>query len=502
MKSIILATVLLSIDSFADVFVNESGCFTTGSNVGYSNNIGTAPANGLSWYQNPSCSEKYLGQNYGTYIIYFSGSEGTITPDVTIYCNGYWSTKIPAPCPTCNGTWSNTSQTCITPPLSAFNNDPSGCESAGGYYFNDGFCLDGTDAISKVFTDPEAVIGGIIFINGAAWSIMGAYALPVTAGTSAAAISYGAHAMLAGTGLMAHSALGQLFLQPDVIPQSDSTTGDNRIKVSLTDKQETVMTEANTATGKVEKVSYIPPEVRQRIIDGVVNPTTGLPNDSSPSKLSGTKATTYDYSTNTATTQTVQPDGTTTSQTTSFTTATNPNGSVTTTPTNTAVAPVVTGTKGTTSQDPGWSSYTTINNYTSGSTGGGSATGDTTADSLLNASMPGYDFGTNTGLNDLESHNIDNMVSNTDSLRTNISNQISASTTLLNNTKALFDGSWQTPQFGSGQCGTGMQLDIWGKHIDLCQTITNYISPLQPLFSFITTVALMALAVVTFLGGL
>lgn len=416
----------------------------------------------------------------------------------------------------CSGSavFSEYSNSCVVPSLSSYDNDPAGCHSHNGLISADGHCLSHNDFMISLFTNPNSIVGtglmvnGMLLIQGAGVgaTLVGAVGLgaggAIIGGLGVAAI--GAGVVLTGKGLLEAYFANDV---PSAAPVPDVTNSDDgRFKVTVLPNGDTAVAKTDTTTGKVQSVDFIPnPVVEQmkqnaRYLKGgdLYNPAQPMAESAPPINPTGIKSTTFDHSTNTATTKTVQSDGTTVTQTTPFTSSTNSDGSVTSTPTNTTVAPVVTGTTQSTSENPNWNVFNTTNVYNTTT----SSTGDTTADSLLNSSMPGYDFGTNNGLNELQSHNIDNMVLNTDSLRTNISNQISASTTLLNDTKALFDGSFETPQFGPGQCGTGMQIDIWGKHIDLCQIITSFISPLQPLFSFITTVALMALAIVIFLGGL
>ncbi len=407
---------------------------------------------------------------------------------------------------------------CYAPTLSSFDNNPSGCVSAGGYYFNDGKCVDGTDAIAKVFTDPTAIIGSLIFLNGAAWSIAGAYALPVTGGASGAAIAYGGHAMVAGLATLGVSALGQLYNQPDTVtPKSDSTTGETRIKVKLQSDNSTTIAQGDISSGKVESISYIPAEVKQRILEGVVNPTTGLPNNITQSDLAGTTVTKYNYSTNTATTETVKSDGTTVTSTTPFTPITSPTGEVTAQSHNEAVAPTVTGTKGTTINVPEWNQYQTIAQWTetiktnsgTGSTSGGGSTGtvpvntgDATADAIVNAPMPAYSLPDNGDFEHLSKTNNDSMADTADGLIDNISNQIDSVKTVYDQTQTLLTDGFTAPNIPTGQCGNGLQLDIWGKHIDLCPEITNFISPYSNLIALLITMAGLVFAISIFLGGM
>lgn len=408
------------------------------------------------------------------------------------------------------------SSSCYAPALFAFSNDPSGCASAGGYYFNDGKCVDGTDAIAKVFTDPTAILGGLIFINGAAWSIAGAYALPITGGASSAAIAYGGHAMVAGLATLGVSALGQLYNQPDTVtPKPDSTTGETRIKVKLQSDNSTTVAQGDISSGKVESISYIPPEVKQRILEGVVNPTTGLPNITQ-SDLAGTTVTKYNYSTNTATTETIKSDGTTVTSTTPITPITNPDGTVTAQSHNEAVAPSVTGTKSSTIQVPEWNQYQTIAQWTetiktnsgTGSTSGGGTTGtvpvntgDATADAIVNAKMPSYSLGDVGSFDTYDRSVVDDMHSTTNGFLDNIQNQIDAAQMVYDQTSSLVNGGWQAPQIPAGECGTGMSIDFHGQHVDLCPPIANFLSPISPIVTLLVTIAGTAFAIAIFIGG-
>lgn len=518
-KSLFAAALLFSVDSFSSVYVNSSGCYSPTSYFDTVHNIGSAPSNGAGWMGNPACNEKYRGQMYGNLIIDSSQSIGyTDYPTNSgIFCNASLYNKVTVSCPSCGGgIWDNNTQSCTVPPLSAFNNDSAGCKSAGGYWFNDNTCVSGTDAIQKVFTDPTALIGGLVFINGAAWSIAGAYALPITGGASSAAIAYGGHAMAGGLGMIGVSALGQMWQSNDT-PSSDFVAPDSptRIKVKLQSDNSTIVAQGDISSGKVESISYIPPEVKQRILEGVVNPTTGLPNITQ-ADLAGTTVTKYNYSTNTATTETIKSDGTTVTTSTPITPISNSDGTVTAQSHNESIAPTVTGTKSTPIQVPEWNQYQTIAQWTetvktnsgTGTTSGGGSTGttpvntgDTTADALLNADMPSYDM-TGTGEFDtLDKSVVEDMKSSVSGLFDNFQNQIDAAQLVYDQTSNLISGGWVAPQIPSGECGTTMSMDFNGKHIDVCPPLANFLSPISPLISFLITLAGTAFAISIFLGG-
>lgn len=419
--------------------------------------------------------------------------------------------------PPCNGTWNYAYGTCTLPPLSFYDNDPAGCKAAGGYWFNDNTCVTGTEAIQKVFTDPTALIGGLVFINGAAWSIAGAYALPITGGASSAAIAYGGHAMAGGLGMIGVSALGQMW-QGSSSPSNDFIASDSptRIKVSTDQYQATVAASSDTLSGQVKEISYIPPEVKQRILDGVVNPTTGLPNLTN-ADLAGTVSTKYDYSSNTATTSTMKSDGSIATSTTAFTPVTNSDGTVTAQSHDESIAPTVTGTKSTPAQVPNWNQYQTIAQWTEkaattagttttggGSTGGGTtpvSTGDSTADAIVNADMPSYNLGENGTFDRLDGTFVNDMHSSVTGLFDNVQNQIDAARQVYDQTSSLVTDGWQSPQIPSGECGDGLTLDLWGKHLDICPVITQFLAPLSPIITLLVTIAGTAFAIAIFIGG-
>lgn len=540
-KSFIAASLLFALDSFA---VGDQQLTTTSAGCGsyttppyfWQRTTGANRNDPCDWYASstlqPPNGTKTTFCRTGAYDTWIQ--IGTNTSNGSGTCNVVWQEYRPvSSCgsslndsdndgicePTCPSgqTFNEVTYTCVIPPLSAFNNNPSGCASAGGYYFNDGKCVDGTDAIAKVFTDPTAIVGGLIFINGAAWSIAGAYALPITGGASSAAIAYGGHAMVAGLATLGVSALGQLYNQPDsVTPKSDSTTGETRIKVKLQSDNSTTVAQGDISSGKVESISYIPPEVKQRILEGVVNPTTGLPNITQ-SDLAGTTVTKYNYSTNTATTETIKTDGTTVTSTTPITPISNPDGTVTAQSHNEAIAPTVTGTKSSTwAAVPEWNQYQTIAQWTetiktnsgTGSTSGGGTTGtipvntgDATADAIVNAQMPSYSIGDVGSFDTYDRTVVDDMHSTTYGFLDNIQNQIDAAQTVYDQTSALISGGWQPPQIPAGECGTAMTMDFHGKHIDVCPSLANFLAPISPLVSFLITIAGTSFAIAIFIGG-
>ena len=288
---------------------------------------------------------------------------------------------------------SSASSTACPVSLSNYNNDPTGCSNAGGYYLSDGSCVSGSDAIARIFGDPLAVSGAFLFLNGFAWTAAGILALPISGGASGAAIAYGAHAMLIGAGMIAFSADGTIDFSSQTAPPSDDImNGPERIKVIINDPQQnTQVVSADTTTGKVSDVSTIPAEVRQRILDANVNPSTGEAYNITPMDLSGTKTTHYDYPNNTATTSTVNSDGSISTQSTPITTVSNSDGSVTTSALDSSIAPTVTGTTSPSGSSTSWTPVAS-----SGSSGGTTGTTNTGG-----GSSGGTSSGTNENGDDL-----------------------------------------------------------------------------------------------------
>lgn len=264
--------------------------------------------------------------------------------------------------------------------LDQLDGDQSGCNNAGGYYFTDGSCNTAGEAIPKVFKDPLATIGAMLTVGGVTFGAGGIVASAAFGATPVGAVTFGALAVGGGLISMA-TAFGSALAAP--APSQDVTVAENRIKVSLTSSggsggtiPGTNLTKTNTQSNKVEQASFIPQVVTAAMADpSNVNTDTGeLIN---PIPTAGMTITTYDYATNTATTEYHLPDSTssvphTSTTSTSFTVTQNFDGTVTTVPTNTAVAPTVSGTDG------GTVVSAPTAPVSSGSTGSGTTTGDGT----------------------------------------------------------------------------------------------------------------------------
>ena len=242
----------------------------------------------------------------------------------------------------------------LVDPMNLFNNDPIGCNNAGGYYFMDGSCNGGSEAIVKIFQDPTAVVGALLTVGGVAFSGAGVLALPLSAGGSGLAIGIGANATAIGLGMMGVTA-GGMFAST-TLPSNDVTSGETRMKVVLTTSGGSSasagsnVTKTNTTTGKVDQSTFVPDTVKIAMSNSSnVDTTTGTLI--TPISLAGVETTTFDYVTNTATTVYNLPDSTsaipnTATTSSSFTVTQNIDGTVTTIPTNSAVAPTVSGSGG------------------------------------------------------------------------------------------------------------------------------------------------------------
>ncbi len=264
--------------------------------------------------------------------------------------------------------------------LDQFDGDQSGCNNAGGYYFTDGSCNTAGEAIPKVFKDPLATIGAMLTVGGVTFGAGGIVASAAFGATPVGAVTFGALAVGGGLISMA-TAFGSALAAP--APSQDVTVGENRIKVSLTSSggsggttSGTNLTKTNTQSNKVEQATFIP----QAVTSAMANPSnvnTDTGELINPISTAGVTVTTYDYSTNTATTEYHLPDSTssvphTSTTSSSFTVTQNIDGTVTTVPTNTAVAPTVSGTDG------GTVVSAPTAPVSSGSTGTGTSTGSGT----------------------------------------------------------------------------------------------------------------------------
>ncbi len=353
-------------------------------------------------------------------------------------------------------------------PMNDYNNDPAGCDAAGGYYFADGSCNGGAEALAKIMSEPTAVIGALLTVGGMAFSGAGVAALPLTAGGSTLAVVAGGYATAAGLGMMGFTANG--LMASTSVPASDVTSGENRIKISLTTSggvggasSGTNVTKTNTTTGKVEQTLHVPEATKTAMSNSSnVNKTDATLLN--PIGLEGTVSTSYDYDKNIATTITHEAGSTsatpiTSTKSTTITVSQNPDGTVTTTPTDTTVAPTVSGSDG--------------GSITSPSTPTTSSTGDTgTGTGASTGNGPDY-----TGvLNDIKKNTGDTagflgsllgMFDNTDSVDTSRATGSDADghstfDALGNDAKNSLDGFVFTDPLGLNNLGSASSLPTYG----------------------------------------
>lgn len=437
----------------------------------------------------------------------------------------YVGNRVATPsCVSSGGTWYNDTQSCTPapPPLAAYNNNASACHDHDGLLKASGECVTYSEFGAYLLTEPTAMLGAGLFINGYFYTAAGLVGggLVAAGGGGIAASGFatvGVIAMLTGVGMALYGASDDIAANFTESPSNDMMAQETRVKVNLDQYQNTTIAAADTTTGQVKEISYIPAEVKQRILEGVVNPTTGLSNVTA-SQTAGTTSTKYNYSTNTATTQTVKSDGTVQTSTTPFTPITNPDGTVTAQSHNESIAPTVTGTKSTPIDVPNWNQYQTIAQWTetadtvggtggTGTSGGGTgttpaATGDTTADALLNADMPSYNFPESGDFDKPDTENYSSMNSDINNMWENLSTQLDSAKTVYSETEQMLNEGFTSPNIPTGQCSNGLQLDIWGKHVDLCPVITEFISPFSNLVAFLITLAGLVLAISIFIGGM
>ncbi len=392
-------------------------------------------------------------------------------------------------------------------PMNAHNNDPAGCNAAGGYYFADGSCNGGAEALSKMFNNPQAVEGAFIALGGMALTATGAAFIPYTFGGSSAAMAVGAHATAVGLGMMMSSPTQ--MNSTTSVPASDVTSGEIRIKVSLTSSggssgssSGTNVTKTNTTTGKVDQTLFVPPATKTAMADSSnVNKTDATLTN--PIPMDGVSATTYDYTANTATTTTHSTGSTssnpiTTTKTTPITVSQNPDGTVTTTPTDTTVAPTVSGSGGGSITSPATGTGGTSSGTGTGGTGAG--TGGSTGNG------PDYtgvlnDIKKNTGDSSSFLDKILGMFNNTDSVDTSKASGSNADghegfDGLKGDLQGSFDGFVFTDPLGlNGMGGAGIAsygFTMLGHHyVILDQAMIDLLplSLLRGLFLFLAALA-------------
>jgi hypothetical protein len=288
--------------------------------------------------------------------------------------------QYPIVCPA--GQYATAQNTCADISYPYYTGNKDGCNNFGGlYYDEDGTCMDPDDWSQRLFKDTDSyltaglVLGGVALLGGAA--IAGGVTLVSAASTSVVgALS----APLAASILINGSAAGGVAysLYDPVNPQktisNDSGTATKGIRVDLkdykvSDKPESggyAVTQTNTQTGKVEKVSIVPDNVIQQMQNPAnINPDTR--SIITPIDTTGMQEIEYNYEDNIATVTTHTSPSTVVTKKTSFTTSQNTDGTVSTIPA-TNIAPSVSGENG----------GTVVNyNYTPATPSGGTSSNPT-----------------------------------------------------------------------------------------------------------------------------
>lgn len=392
----------------------------------------------------------------------------------------------------------------LNDPMNALNNDPAGCDAAGGYYFADGSCNGRNEMLQKIFSDPNAVIGAVLYVGGLAVSTLGFLGTPATGGLSLPAIGAGAYASAAG---MLMIGLNNDLVLSTSQPSNDVTSGETRIKVSLKTVsgagggEASVLTKSNNNTGKVEQATYVPPATKSALSDpSYVNKIDG--SLAKPIPLGGTQNTTYDYQNNIATTTTHEAVSTsanpiTSTKTTTITVTQNTDGTITTNTTDPAVAPSVTGSGG------GSVSSSSSSSTTGWGTGTGTTSGAGAGDTGTGPDYTGVlnDIKKNTGDSSGFLSDIKNLFNNSDSVDTSAATGLNADGHegfggYETNLKGSFAGFVFTDPLGlNGMGGAGIAsygFTILGHHyVILDQSMIDKLplSLLRNLFLFLAALA-------------
>lgn len=124
-----------------------------------------------------------------------------------------------------------------------------------------------------------------------------------------------------------------------------------------------------------------------------------------------------------------------------------------------------------------------------------------TGQDLLNAPMPSYSFPALTEFVPFDSNPITDMINGADLMFTNITNQISATTSVFDNTKAMLNGGWEPPVIPAGACGESLAFDFHGKHVDLCPPLVRATAIGAPIVEPVVTIGGMIFSVTIILGG-
>jgi hypothetical protein len=276
-------------------------------------------------------------------------------------------------------------------PLGEFDGDQDGCNGAGGYYMANTKCNTLGEAVKDIYSSPTAVVGAFLTIGGAIIGSAGMASTPITGPFGGGVAGVGAWATGVGLGMMGISGANKMFNATPNTTSTDVTNGTQRIKLSLKDVSggsASVVTNTSTTTKKVDSATYIPPSVKAEMAKPeYVNKTTG--DLAKPLPMAGVQTTTYNYSTNKATTTTHEAGSTsttpiTTTRTTNITVTQNSDGTVTTVPADTTIAPIVSGSGGGSVSSSASTTWGTGTGGTGTGTGTGTGSGDKDYTAVLN----------------------------------------------------------------------------------------------------------------------
>jgi hypothetical protein len=237
------------------------------------------------------------------------------------------------------------------------------------------------------------------------------------------------------------------------------------------------------------------------------NKTTG--DLAKPLPMDGVQTTTYNYTTNKATTTTHEAGSTsktpiTSTRITNITTTSNSDGSFTTVPSDSTIAPIVSGSSG-----GSVSSFSTTWGTGTGTTSG-TGTGTTSGNGLtkaelidvLNTGVNTPSIPSNGNFDSLGTDDLTSLEQSGTSFIDNVKGQIDSMSTVYNSTQNIINNGWgSSVSVPSGSCGAGMQLNFHGKNVDLCPPLSNFLGIASPVVSLLVTISGIAFSIAIFIGG-
>lgn len=120
---------------------------------------------------------------------------------------------------------------------------------------------------------------------------------------------------------------------------------------------------------------------------------------------------------------------------------------------------------------------------------------------LINAPMPSFSFPNLAEFVPFDVAPVNEMMTQTSDLFSNIHTQLTAIKTTFDDTKGLLNGSWTPPAIPSGACGDSLILHWHGQDVDLCPPMLQTTSQFAPIVTPLVTLGGMALAIIIFIGG-